>query len=100
MSYAKNFINLGTSVNTTIDCLAPSVQKNSLFLQIFHISFIKIIFTLFYVSNSLANSSGDNYNNLPDNSVNVKIFHKCANELSNERIFNNDIEESGVYSMS
>ena len=91
MSYAKNFINLGTSVNTTIDCLIPSVQKNSLFLQIFHISFITTIFTLFYISNSLANSSEDNYNNSPNNSVNVKISHKCANELSNERIFNNDI---------
>jgi hypothetical protein len=57
--------------------------------QIFCISFLTTIFTLFCASNSLA--QGSNHNNSPANSVNGKISHKCANELSNERIFNNDI---------
>ena len=68
-----------------------ALNYSKLTTQIFCISFLIIIFTLFYASNSLANSGRDNYNNSSVNSVNGKISHKCANELSNERVFNNDI---------
>ena len=83
--------NTPTSNNIENAGSSNALNYSKLTTKIFCISFLTIIFTLFYASNSLANSARNNYNNSPANSVNGKISQKCANELSNERVFNNDI---------
>lgn len=51
--------------------------------------FATIIFVSFLATNSLANIT--NSSNSSANSINSELSHNCANELSNKRIFNNDI---------
>jgi len=90
-SFASNSCKYISNVSNHSSGVVISTELFKSISQIFCISFLTIIFTLFYASNSLANSGRENYNNSPANSVNGKISQKCANELSNERIFNNDI---------
>ena len=57
--------------------------------QIFCILLLTISITLFHASNSLASVS--NSSKSSTNSTNNDVSHKCVNELSNKRIFNNDM---------
>ena len=73
-------------------CKLPDMAMNSnksLNQRVMNYIMLGLICIFAYVGNSLA--QGSNHNNSPANSVNGKISQKCANELSNERIFNNDI---------
>ena len=55
----------------------------------YYFYFITIIFVSFFATNSLANIT--NSSNSSANSTNGETSHECANELSNERISDEDI---------